>query len=66
MKTEQEIRDEVRHLRKRGMTMAAYAESRMEIADRHGVQDAMSDLREIEAAIAALDWVLGDRTDIGR
>lgn len=46
--------------------MHNYAESRMEIADRHGVQDAMSDIREIEAAMAALEWALGKRDSIGR
>ena len=60
------IEVQLHKLRHRRDVLQAYAESRMEIADRHGVQDAMSDLREMDAAIAALEWAMGDREEVGR
>ena len=46
-------------------TLLTYREHCARIADHHGVQDASSDLRELDAAEAALRWVLGERETLG-
>lgn len=37
-----------------------YLEAKWESRDLHGVEDAASDLRDIEAEMAALRWVIED------
>lgn len=37
----------------------------LRIEDHHGVQDASSDLRELDAVEAALEWVLEARESLG-
>lgn len=39
-------------------TMEAYLELRVSLRDWHGVMDAAADLRELEAKLAALRWIL--------
>ncbi len=55
---------EVQLVRRRGILLA-YRDECARIADHHGVQDASSDLRELDAAEAALRWVLGERETLG-
>jgi hypothetical protein len=45
--------------------MLKYRDECARIADHHGVQDVSSDLRELDAAEAALRWVLGERETLG-
>lgn len=50
----------------RRKTLLAYRDECARIGDHHGVQDASSDLRELDAAEAALRWVLGERGNVGQ
>ena len=43
--------------------MKQYCLDRMHRGDWHGVEDAGSDIRDIVAAIEALEWVLGERPE---
>ena len=56
---------ELRHLVARRVVLLTYRDECARIGDHHGVQDAASDLRELEAAEAALRWVLGERETLG-
>lgn len=53
------VEQKLRDLARRHATLLAYRNECIRIDDHHGVQDASSDLRELEAAEAALSWVLG-------
>jgi hypothetical protein len=53
------------NLEKRRDVMLKYRDECARIADHHGVQDVSSDLRELDAAEAALRWVLGERETLG-
>ena len=44
--------------------MKQYCQDRMERGDWHGVEDAGSDIRDIIAAIEALEWVLECKSSI--
>lgn len=46
--------DAIAALRRQRATMLEYLKLRLELDDMHGVQDAASDIREIDAAIRAL------------
>lgn len=59
------IENQLRKLGQRRVTLLAYRDECARIADHHGVQDASSDLRELDAAEAALRWVLGERETLG-
>lgn len=52
-------------LNARREVLLKYRDECARIADHHGVQDASSDLRELDAAEAALRWVLGERETLG-
>lgn len=56
---------ECRHLAARRAVLLTYRDECARIADHHGVQDASSDLRELDACEAALRWVLGERDALG-
>lgn len=49
----------------RRQILLSYRDECARIGDHHGVQDASSDLRELDAAEAALRWVLGERETLG-
>jgi hypothetical protein len=49
----------------RRTVLLKYRDECARIADHHGVQDVSSDLRELDAAEAALRWVLGERETLG-
>jgi len=49
----------------RRRALLTYRDECARIADHHGVQDASSDLRELDACEAALRWVLGERETLG-
>jgi hypothetical protein len=65
MRSRDEAMLAVAALDRRRTTMLAYRDECARIADHHGVQDASSDLRELDAAEAALRWVLGERETLG-
>lgn len=60
MKTQDCIKDE---LNKTRITLDHYKKHLLmcyDLGDWHGVEDAGSDIRDIESKIRALEWVLGD------
>ena len=63
MKTEDEIRQTIEIKQKSLALMKQYCLDRMHRSDWHGVEDAGSDIRDIVAAIEALEWVLGERPE---
>lgn len=56
------VRDRLDDLERSKEILEQYAEQRARIKDRHGVMDAMADLREVEVAIEVLRWVLDSNT----
>lgn len=58
MKTEDAIKARIAELKGDVNVLEAYAAVKNRTKDRHGVEDAMSDLRDLEAAIDALEWAL--------
>ncbi len=58
MKTADEIRQVIEEKQKSLALMKQYCLDRMQRNDWHGVEDAGSDIRDIIAAIEALQWVL--------
>lgn len=58
MKNESEIRREIEEKEKSLAIMKQYCLDRMHRGDWHGVEDAGSDIRDIIAAIEALEWVV--------
>lgn len=50
------------HLLKRRAIVIADAQMKFDVADWHGVADAMMDLREIDAQITLMDVLRDDRT----
>lgn len=60
-----DIHDERLRLIGRLDGLLTYRAGRLEVGDHHGVQDASSDLRDVEAAIGALEWVMGWREKVG-
>lgn len=59
MRTTEEIDLALCHLRSRRDILEQYATMKFETKDRHGVQDAESDLRELDSMIAVLEWAQG-------
>ena len=59
MRSEEEIHAALTALGKREEALLVYRNECIRIEDHHGVQDASSDLREIEMVHGALFWVLG-------
>jgi hypothetical protein len=51
--------DRLDELRERRTACAAYLETVRRREDWHGVMDMSADIRELDAAIATLEWVLG-------
>lgn len=49
----------------RRRALLCYRDECARIGDHHGVQDASSDLRELDAVEAALRWVRGERETLG-
>jgi hypothetical protein len=60
-----QITDQFAAMSKRRDVLAEYLRECLRTDDLHGVQDAASDLREVDAAMAALDWALGKRETLG-
>lgn len=65
MRSESELRAMQKHLSERAYALTLYRDQCVRIRDHHGVQDASSDLRELEAVDDALEWVLGERETLG-
>lgn len=64
-RTVEDIAQERLRMAGRHDALVAYRDHCVMIDDHHGVQDASSDLRELDAAEAALRWVLGERETLG-
>ena len=60
MRTEIEIGERLLILAHNRTIMLEYLEVKLDENDMHGVQDAASDIRDIDAEIAGLQWVLGE------
>ena len=60
MKDKFQLESRLETLAKRKKLYKQYAQDRQTAADWHGMQDAGSDLREIETEISTLLWVLED------
>lgn len=60
MKTEDQLRVRLHNLRIQIHTMEQYRDVCIQRHDRHGVMDAEADMRELEARVDALLWVIGD------
>jgi len=58
MKTERKICNRLTELDGLKKTMLAYLEAKKHEQDWHGVEDAASDIRDLEAEERALIWVL--------
>lgn len=64
MRSEAEIAARVADIRKRRIVLEDYCNECLRVKDRHGVQDAQSDLRECDAALEALEYALGTRQSL--
>ena len=62
MRTEHQILAEIGHLTARRQRLIAYMQDKAATEDWHGVQDAGSDLRDIDERAQALRWVLDEGT----
>lgn len=60
MRSPDEIQTRIAWLEGGRAVMLAYLDLKQDNSDWHGVQDAGSDLRDIEAELLGLRWVLGD------
>lgn len=58
MKTKTEIQSKLKYLYDGIDQMTGYLEFKKGSADWHGVEDAASDIRDMYAAIDALEWVI--------
>ena len=58
MKTVKELNQRIAQLQDQYEVYELYREVCLTNNDHHGVQDASSDLRELESQIAELQWVL--------
>lgn len=58
--TEQEITEAISRIGVRKLILEDYRDTCIAIADHHGVQDASSDLREVEAVLSAFAWIRGE------
>lgn len=65
MKSWQEIERELIRLEQRADVLTKYRDHCATIGDHHGVQDAASDLREIEAVDTALRWTRDECEKVG-
>jgi hypothetical protein len=59
-RTRQDVKQRIADLLNRRDTMRSYMKIKYAEEDWHGVQDAGSDLRDIDAELVGLRWVLGD------
>lgn len=59
MRSPEEIQARIAWLEGGRNVMLAYLDLKQDNSDWHGVQDAGSDLRDIEAELLGLRWVLG-------
>lgn len=59
--TPSEIKARVATLRVNRETMKTYLRLKLDEEDFHGVQDAASDIRDIDSEILGLEWAIGDR-----
>jgi hypothetical protein len=60
MKDAKEIHEKIREIENRIRFMLAYMQVKIEMRDWHAVEDAASDIRDLEAEKKALLWVLED------
>ena len=60
MKDAKEIHEQIRGIENRIRFMLAYLQVKIEMKDWHAVEDAGSDIRDLEAEKKALLWVLED------
>lgn len=60
MKDAKEIHEQIREIENRIRFMLAYMQVKIEMKDWHAVEDAASDIRDLEAEKKALLWVLED------
>ena len=59
MRTQEEIKLGIEKRKGTLKLMKVYLQDRTDRMDWHGVEDAASDIRDVVAAIQALEWVLG-------
>ncbi len=60
MRLDVEIRERLLILAHNRTIMLEYLEVKLDENDLYGVEDAASDIRDIDAEIAGLRWVLGE------
>lgn len=58
MRTEVEIEEQLLTLRRKRSSMVEYLRLKLDSNDMHAVQDAGSDIRELDAQISALEWAI--------
>ena len=63
-RSEEEIKAAIETRKNTLDLMKRYLKDRTDRTDWHGVEDAASDIRDIVAAIEALEWVLGHSENI--
>jgi TolA-binding protein len=60
MKTKEQIKEQIQEIQSKIDFMIGYMQIKMKSQDWHGVEDAGSDIRDMEAEKKALSWVLED------
>ncbi|MBO76591.1 MAG: hypothetical protein CME17_04090 [Gemmatimonadetes bacterium] len=63
MRSEHEIKQKVAEVEENLTVLLAYLHSRTKQFDWHGVEDAASDIRDNEAALKVLQWILGGKNN---
>jgi len=61
MRSVEEIKRKVEEVEENIEILTTYLHSRIKQFDWHGIQDAASDIRDSEAALQVLRWVLGGK-----
>ena len=61
MRTAAEVESKILEARQNIAVLSEYLHNRIKQSDWHGVEDAASDIRDNEAALRALHWVLGGK-----
>ena len=60
MKTKEQIKNQIQEVQNKIDFMISYMQLKMKSQDWHGVEDAGSDIRDMEAEKKALLWVLDE------
>ena len=63
MRSQPYIESELKNLQLKRVLLVDYLKLKLEDEDWHGVEDAGSDLRDLDAKIETLQWVLGEKSE---